>query len=190
MVRSSFWRAAAIAGALAAASAASVPPAAAQQLPAPIVMIVDIQGVQQGSKAFKSIQGQMQTHRQSFQKEIGEQENQLRSAEQELQRQRTILAPEAFAQKQREFQERVNTVQRNAQSRRRQLEEAFNEAMQQVQRALLTVVGKLAEERGATLVLPKSLVVLVDKKYDVSDEALKRLDQSITQVSVKLPAKK
>ncbi|MGE0714083.1 MAG: OmpH family outer membrane protein [Alphaproteobacteria bacterium] len=190
MARLAYWRGVTFAGAIAAALALAGPPAAAQQLTAPVVMVVDVQGVQHSSRAFKSIQGQMQTHRQAFQKEIGDQENQLRSAEQELSRQRTILSPEAFGQKQREFQERVNSVQRNAQSRRRQLEEAFNEAMQQVQRQLLQVVGKLAEERGATLVLPKSLVVLVDKRFDVSDEALKRLDQAITTVSVKLPPKK
>ena len=190
MSKLGFFRAAAAGALLGAAVAGTVLPAAAQTLPAPIIMIVDIQGVQQGSRAFKNIQAQMQTHRQTFQKEISDQEGQLRTAEQELQRQRTILSPDAFGQKQREFQERVNNVQRNAQSRRRQLEEAFNEAMQQVQRTLLQVVGKLAEERGATVVLPKTLVVLVDKRFDVSDEALKRLDTAITQVAVKLPAKK
>ncbi|BBK32034.1 Skp family chaperone for outer membrane proteins [Stella humosa] len=190
MMQFGYLRAAAAAAILGAAVAMTAVPAAAQQLPAPIIMIVDIQGVQQGSKAFKNIQAQMQTHRQSFQKEISDQEGQLRGAEQELQRQRTVLSPEAFGAKQREFQERVNNVQRNAQARRRQLEEGFNEAMQQVQRQLLQVVGKLAEERGATVVLPKTLVVLVDKRFDQSDEALKRLDAAITQVSVKLPAKK
>ena len=63
-------------------------------------------------------------------------------------------------------------------------------AGQAVQRQLLQVVSKLAEERGATIVLPKTLVVLVDKRYDASDEALKRLDAALTQVSVKLPARK
>ncbi|BBK37331.1 hypothetical protein STAQ_24090 [Allostella sp. ATCC 35155] len=185
-----FLRAAATAAMLTLSVPLTTAPAAAQTQPAPIIMIVDVQGVQQGSRAFKNIQAQMQTHRQTFQKEISDQEAQLRSAEQELQRQRTILSPDAFAQKQREFQERVSGVQRNAQSRRRQLEEGFNDAMQQVQRHLLQVVSKLAEERGATIVLPKTLVVLVDKRYDASDEALKRLDAAVTQVSVKLPARK
>jgi len=190
MKQPAFLRAAMLAAALSLSTPLATAPAAAQSQPAPIIMIVDIQGVQQGSRAFKNIQAQMQTHRQSFQKEIGDQEAQLRTAEQELQRQRTILSPDAFAQRQREFQERVGNVQRNAQSRRRQLEEGFNEAMQQVQRQLLQIVSKLAEERGATIVLPKSLVVLVDKRYDASDEALKRLDAALTQVSVKLPARK
>lgn len=190
MMQFASLRAAALAVAMGVAAVTTALPVAAQQLQAPIIMIVDIQGVQQGSRAFKHIQGQMQTHRQSFQKEISDQEGQLRTAEQELQRQRTVLSPDAFAQRQREFQERVNNVQRNAQSRRRQLEEGFNEAMQQVQRQLLQVVSKLAEERGATIVLPKSLVVLVDKRFDVSEEALKRLDAALTQVAVKLPARK
>ena len=183
------WRAAAAASVFALAALTSAP-ATAQQTAPPIVMIVDVQGVVRNSKAAKSVQGQIQTHRQGFTKEISDQENQLRAAEQELQRQRTILAGDAFAQKQREFQERVATVQRNAQARRRQLDEAFNEAMEQVQRALVTIVSKLAEERGANLVLPKTLVVLVDKRFDASEEALKRLDQTLTQVSVKMPAKR
>jgi len=164
----------------------SAPAVAQQPATAPIIIVVDVQGVVRESMAAKSIRTQMQSHRQTFTKEITDQEKSLRSAEQELQRQRTILSADAFGKKRKEFEDRVGSVQRSAQARKRQLDEAFNDAMEQVQKALVEVVTKLAEERNATLVIPKTMVVLVDKRLDVSEEALKRLDARIQNVAVSL----
>ena len=70
------------------------------------VAVVDIQRVMRDSAAAKSIQGQIEKMRGSYQQEITKQENELRNAEQELNRQRTLVSPEAFNERRRQFDER------------------------------------------------------------------------------------
>lgn len=167
---------------LAAGGASAAPP-----VPAPIVMIVDFEGIMAVSKAGKSIQSQLDTQRQTMQKEIGQRENDLRNEEQELQKQRATLPADQFETKARDFQQKVAAYQREAQLRDRALGQGFGEAKQKLQQALAEVVQQLTTERGANLVLYKSQVFLYETSYDASQEALKRLDVKLPAVTVTIP---
>lgn len=204
MARVNFQRAATLSmvalliGVSTTASAQTKPPAAAPTLaagganaappvPAPIVMIVDFEGIMSVSKAGKSIQSQLDTQRQSMQKEITQRENDLRTEEQDLQKQRSTLAADAFETKAREFQQKVAAYQRETQLRDRALSQGFGEARQKLQQALAEVVQQLTTERGANLVLYKSQVFLYETSYDASQEVLKRLDVKLPAVTMTVP---
>ena len=60
-------------------------------------------------KAGKAIQTQMQQQATAYQKNIAQQEQELIAAQQELQRQQTILSQDAFEAKRKEFNEWVRT---------------------------------------------------------------------------------
>ncbi|HEV2678499.1 MAG TPA: OmpH family outer membrane protein [Aliidongia sp.] len=160
---------------------------AAPPVPAPIVMIVDFEGIMAVSKAGKSIQTQLDTQRSSMQKEISQRENDLRNEEQELTKQRPTMAADAFEAKARDFQQKVAAYQRETQLRDRALSQGFGEAKQKLQQALAEVVQQLTTERGANLVLYKSQVFLYETSYDASQEALKRLDVKLPAVTVTVP---
>jgi Skp family chaperone for outer membrane proteins len=61
-----------------------------------------------------------------------------------------------------------------------------NGAMTQVEQALLQTTADIAKARGLTMVLNKAMVVLNVASYDITKEALQKLDAKIA--SVKLPA--
>ncbi len=161
-------------------------PAAAQQV-APVIMVVDIQMVLQESTAAKAIQRQIDGQRETYQKETAAQEERLRTAEQELNKQRTVLSADAFAQKRREFEKQVGDVQRNVQTRRRALDQASQEAMNQVRSAAFEIVTSLASERKATVVLPRHQVLLVEKSLDVTETVMERLNKKLPTVQVTVP---
>jgi outer membrane protein len=48
-------------------------------------------------------------------------------------------------------------------------------------------VDEIAAERKATLVLSKNQVVLSAKEYDITDEAMKRLNAKLPTVAVEIP---
>ncbi|MFX9038871.1 OmpH family outer membrane protein, partial [Acinetobacter baumannii] len=75
-----------------------VPAAFADVAPATII-VVDVQAILSDSKAAVGVQQQLDSERNNFQKEISAQEGKLRTGEQELARQRTILSADAFEQK-------------------------------------------------------------------------------------------
>ncbi|KZD07198.1 hypothetical protein AUP43_10350 [Oceanibaculum pacificum] len=151
------------------------------------IAFIDVQGVLRASEAARTIRDQIEVQRSTYQEEISRQERELRAAEQELAQQRGVLDPEAFQQRRQQFEQRVVEVQRGVQGKKRQLDEAYGQAMEQVRIALVEIVADIAKERKATAILSKSAIVLAEKGIDISEEALKRLNQRLTSVTVKLP---
>jgi outer membrane protein len=159
----------------------------AADLPPPVIAVVDIQMILQDSVASKSIQKQLDTQRQTYQNEISKQEEKLRAAEQELNRERSNLSADAFGQKRREFEQQVADVQRTVQARKRVLDQAFNESMTKVRDTVLQIVTEVAGEQKATLVLAKQQVVLAEKSLDLTSAVLDRVNTKLPTVTVTVP---
>ncbi len=159
------------------------------QLPAPVIIVIDLQEVVKDSAAGKAILAQRDKYLQQYQAEFGKEEQGLREAEQELARQRTVLSPEAFAEKRRGFEQQVIELQRKAQERRKDLEEAFGKAMSQLNQAVVKVSDEIAQQYGANMVLGKNQVFLHDPKMEVTLAAIKRLDEVLPSVEFPVPGK-
>lgn len=180
--------------AMAAAQPAMAQSAAAQTPPPPAagtselpIAVVDLQGILRAAKAAKGIHDQIEKRREAYQEQVVAEEKRLRQAEQDLAQQRAMLGPESYQQRVREFQSQVAEVQRQVQMRKRELDETFAGAMNEVRNALISVVAEIAEQRGIKLVLFKNQIVIAEKSLDVSDETLQRLNQRLPAVKVELP---
>jgi outer membrane protein len=166
---------------------AGQPRNALAELPASVVAVVDVQFILQEAAASKSIQKQLEAQRETYQNEISKQEDRLRAVEQELNRQRSVLSPDEFAQKRREFEQQVADVQRTVQARKRVLDQAFNESMTKVRDTVLQIVTEVAGEQKATLVLAKQQVVLAEKSLDLTSAVLERVNRKLPTVPVTVP---
>ena len=166
---------------------AGQPRNALAELPASVVAVVDVQFILQEAAASKNIQKQLEAQRETYQNEISKQEDRLRAVEQELNRQRSVLSPDDFAQKRREFEQQVADVQRTVQARKRVLDQAFNESMTKVRDAVLQIVTEVAGEQKATLVLAKQQVVLAEKSLDLTSAVLERVNRKLPTVPVTVP---
>lgn len=151
---------------------------------APLILVIDVQGVVRDSAAAKGIQQQIDELRRSYQEEFGAIEEQFRAMEAQLAQDRTVLPPDQFDAKLRDFEQRLTEMQREAQARRAALDMGLDQAMDTVRTALLEVVSTIARERNAHVVLNKAQVVLVDRALDVSADALARLNQQLPYVQV------
>jgi Skp family chaperone for outer membrane proteins len=147
-------------------------------------MVIDVDTIMHDSKAAKAIDSQIEAQRQSYQKDLAKREGDLHATEQDLAKQQAVLAADAFQQRRKDFEQRVNDFQRDVAGKRRSLEQSFNEARLKVQGVLIEIISQIATERRANVVLPKSQVILVDKSMDLTEEALKRLDQKMPTVNV------
>lgn len=179
-------------GALAAAAllfalCLSAPAAAQKSKLEPVsIAVIDFQGVLRSCEAAKDIRTQIDAKRAGLQQTFGETERKLRQDEQALTQQRAILSPDAFQAKAKEFKERVAGVQRDAQSRKRQLDKAFAQAMEQVRVELIKQVAELARELGVGAVLFQDQIVIAERKLDITETALKRVNQKLPKVKVVL----
>jgi Skp family chaperone for outer membrane proteins len=171
---------------LAASMAASLMIAAvmarAQEIATPVIVIVDVQQILRDSSVAKNIQTQMDQRTERYTKEVSAQENELRRTQDELERQRTVLSPDAFNTKMRDFQQRYDALDHGVQATRQALQQAYNDAMTRVENTALQIIADLATERKANLVVTKAAVLFTAQGLDITQEVIKRLDAKLPMV--------
>jgi Skp family chaperone for outer membrane proteins len=169
-------------------------PVTAQAIPKlePVaVAVIDFRGVLSQSEAAKGIREIVDTRREEFRSQFAQIEKQLREEQKALAQQRSIITADAFEQRAQNLQGRVRQAQLEAQRSNQQLKRALDKAMDTVQKSLFRVVAELAEESGAGVVLFRNSIVIAVKNLEISQEALKRLNASLSKVEVIFePAKK
>ncbi len=159
-------------------------PLHAQQKTQFTIAVIQYQRILREAKAMKSIRPQREKLRADFEQAIRDEERKLRAAERELVNQRSILSPEAYAQRRRQLGERVKEAQRKASAKKREIERALDIAMAEVRGMRQKITAAIAKERSVSLVLPGSMVVLFEQKYDITKEVLRRLDEQLPSVEV------
>jgi Skp family chaperone for outer membrane proteins len=171
------------------------PAPATTPAPAPLVtpqsltvMVVDVQALLQNSKAAKMVRGQIEQKRNEYTKEISREEEALRTERDALQRQQASMSPETLNKKGREFQQKVNDLDRDVQSKRAALEKSNNEALTRIQQTMLKIIADLARQRRANLVLQRTDLVLFDQSFDVTDEVMQKLDEELPVLTVNFAA--
>lgn len=159
----------------------------AERLPPATIGIIDTQFILINADASQGIRAQIELIRDLYSAEISQLEDELRAQEQELSRQRVILAPEAFDERLELFEGEVDRVQRLVESRNDQMDRAFNEAMGQVRDALLQVVVELSELRGFNVILEQSDILFAVVGLDITDAVIARLNEVLPDVEVPIP---
>lgn len=152
------------------------------------VATIDFQRIQRDSSAGKSIKAQLDKQAAAHQQEIAKQENELRNAEQELNRQRTLISPEAFNERRRQYEQKFANLQRDVQNRKRDMNNSVVAAERVMEQSLQTVVEQLVTERKLSLVLRKELTVYTAPEFEITDEVMKRLNAKLPSVKVTTPA--
>ena len=113
-----------------ASAAAAAPPKS------PAFAIIDVQKILRESTAVRQLSQLIEKSREAYQAVLKDKEKELRAADQELSRQRTILTAEVFAQKRKDLEQKVASLQHDVQERKRTLDQTFAAGMSQVQSAL------------------------------------------------------
>lgn len=147
------------------------------------VGIVDIQKIMRDSLAAKNLHTQIEKKKTDFETEIKKQEDELQKTDKDLADQRNVLSAEALDKKRSEFKDRITKVQHNVQTRKAQLEEAYNHALSDIQASVLKITADLAKEKNLALVIPSSQILYAQDKMNISDEVLKRLDKDMPKVA-------
>ncbi|MEK9671603.1 MAG: OmpH family outer membrane protein [Rhodospirillaceae bacterium] len=170
-----------------AAPKATAPAAQGSPRKATNVAVLDEQRILREAKSMKSARDQLTAMRKKFEGEIEKKQGELRTANEELRRQRSILAPDAFDAERRKFDQRVAEVQKLVQTRNQQLERANAETVLQVQKVYNQIVVELANERSYGMIFRKTATIVVHPPIEITPEVLARLDKRLPAVKVTEP---
>ena len=132
------------------------------------VMVVDADAVMGQSKAIKAIQTQVDAQNQEYTKEFSQKETDLETAGADLERQQRQLTADIFEEKRHALAKRQEEVQRDADTRKRSMQQGAAEAVDKIKRALVEVVQVIAQQRHANLVIQRAGLIYADPSFDAT----------------------
>jgi len=169
------------------ALAAGAPAQAQPALPAPAIIVVDMTKIMRDAMAAKAVQAQAEAEMNAYSKEVAKREDELKRLHDELERQRTVLAPEVFSDKSQEYQQRYTTLDRDVQAKRHAMQQSYSEAMTRIEKVALQIIADVAKERKANMVVAKDALLYLADGIDVTAEVTRRLNQKLPTMTVNLP---
>lgn len=156
---------------------------------APAVMFVDNNQVLAESAAMRDVQNQIEKKRGEFQKEISGKETSLRQENEKLMAQEKKLSADQFKVEQKKFEEKVEKIKGLVESRRRQLEIAYTQAMKKIQKSFQSAVQKAVQKNKAAVVLQKAAALwIADPKLDLTAEVVALLNKDMSKLKVVFPS--
>ena len=194
MIRHWVWAIAVVASMTGPAAMAPVlaqqkPPAQSNKpTPSLKLAVVDVGRVTQTTAMTRDIARQIDTRRKQLKAEIQAGEEELRNADQELQRQRVLLAPAAFEEERKKFENRVREMQTKVQQSNEVLGQLREAGERDFQVQMAKALVQIANEQGYNLILRKHNVVMLNAEaFDVTESVIKIIDKAVPSYKIPEP---
>ncbi|MAB13979.1 OmpH family outer membrane protein [Parvibaculum sp.] len=172
---------------VATASVVSVPAKAedgATAKPA-VILIVNTEQLFAQSKVGQSIRKQAQAQAEALQAENQKQSKKMEAEAKKLGDQRALLSQGEFQKKVEALQKKDRQLQKTMQEKGQAFQLGTQQARAKVQAALRPIFVDIMKERGGTVLLDQSVVLAGGVDLDITQEALKRLNEKLSDVKVK-----
>lgn len=138
------------------------------------------------TKVAKSLEPQFSRLKKRFQSEIDKQRDSLEAEGKKLNSQRAILAPDVYAQRERELREKAADLQRLYLIRRDQLMRSAGVAIGKVHKEMMQAILEVAKERQINLILPRETVLAAATNLDITGDVVKRIDKAMPSLKLEL----
>ena len=115
-----------------------------------------------------------------FTTEIQKEEQQLKSMQEELGSQRSILPPDEFAELEGNFRKRVENLQKMVAEKNQLLEDILSKSVQIIQNEAIKIITEIGKEKNLALTLDTSSVVIAANSINISKNV-------ITLLNINLP---
>ncbi|WP_342075835.1 OmpH family outer membrane protein [Yoonia sp. SS1-5] len=154
-------------------------PAAAQQEPAPQILIVDSDRVYLETLYGRSIAEDLAAQVSQLQSENDAIAEQLREEELALTEQRAEMTPELFRQEADAFDEKVQELRRTRDAKNQELQVASAEARSRFEERVQGIVANIMLERNALMVMEQRNVILSVRAANITDDVITRIDAQL-----------
>ncbi|MFD2207312.1 OmpH family outer membrane protein [Kiloniella antarctica] len=144
--------------------------------------VVDTQRVIQASQAYKQTNQKVEGLRGQFQQEFKLKEQNLVTENQKLVRQKSILAPEVYAQKKADIDKQAAIIRSQAKERKNSINQLRNAGLKQIQSKLGQIIDQMVAAHGFDLIIAKQSLVWTKPSLDITDEVVQKLNTSLPSV--------
>ncbi len=155
------------------------------KVPPAYVAVIDVQKILLESKAAQDLRSQVDKQHRTDRDALEKQEDSLRDEQQSIEKQRSILSKEAYAEKVRAWEKKAAVLNREINKRRSKLEQESQRALADIQKELLKIVQEIALASNITMVVSTSQLVMAEKDVDITRHVLTMLNKRLEKVSLK-----
>lgn len=148
--------------------------------------VIDMNEVLQKSDAIAKVREVLDQRNQEFQSSITEEELRLRQEERALNAAQGEIAEDEFTARYAQFEKDVVALQRSIQQQQSQFDLSMQQVNTTLEQELIKIVEEIAKDRQLAMVLQRKNVVIYDRTTDVTDEALRRLNERTKNLTVTL----
>ena len=166
-------------------------PAAAQTLPAAVIVIVDMDQVFQTSAAGKTAQAELKTRLDSIQSRLQSLRTSFGAEEQALGKSRPTApgpAATAWEAKVKDFTTRKTQAEQELAKRDQDFQASRQYVLKQINEGAQPIITTIMKERGASIALAEGATLQHSASIDVTADVVARLDKSLPRVSSTAPA--
>ena len=144
------------------------------------IAVVNMQAIVGQSLAAVKVKEFIENKKVEFTTEIQKEEQQLKSMQEELGSQRSILPPDEFAELEGNFRKRVESLQKTVVEKNQLLEDILSKSVQIIQNEAIKIITEIGKEKNLALTLDTSSVVIAANSINISKNV-------ITLLNINLP---
>lgn len=157
-----------------------------QTPPAAVIGVIGVPEIMRAATAAQQVQQVISERREKLNEDAQKEQAAWRELQEQLSNPRSGFSPEQIRARESELQARITDSQRRFRDRNRQIEQAGQFALAQIERTLIGVINQVAASRGMNLVLHRAEVALNTNEFDITQPVTDELNKVLAQV--KIPA--
>ena len=148
------------------------------------IAVVNMQAIVGGSTAAVKVKEFIEAMKIEFSAELQKEEGELKSMQEELGSQRSILPPDEFAVLESSFRKRVENLQKMVAEKNQLLEAILSKSVQSIQNEAIKIITMIGKEKDLALTLDTSSVIIAANSINISKSVMDLLNINLPELDM------
>ena len=158
----------------------------ADDYPNTSIGVLDLNKVLLDAKAAKKAAEEIDQIAKNIENELVVSDEEMINEQNKLIEAQSIMAPEAFELKRKEYEEKVQNYNIKRQNKLISVEKLVETSRNEILNNLKPILEEISESKGITVILEKGTVLLNAETMDITDEVIKTLNKKLPKIEVSL----
>ena len=158
----------------------------ADSYPNTSIGVLDLNKVLLDAKAAKNAAEEIEKIAQDIENELKSSDENMIKEQNKLIEAQSIMAPEAFEIKRKEYEEKVQNYNIERQNKLISVDKLVESSRNEILNNLKPILEDMSDKKGITVILEKGTVLLNAETMDITDEVIKRLNKDLPKIKVSL----
>ena len=150
------------------------------------VGVLDLNKVLLDAKAAKKAAEEIEIIAKDIENELISSDENMIKEQNKLIEAQSIMAPEAFELKRKEYEEKVQNYNIERQNKLMSVDRLVESSRNQILDELKPILEDISESKGITIILEKGNILLNAEAMDITDEVIKILNKELPKIEVSL----